>query len=79
MARPLPDPRAGHPQRGFEDIAPEVPLTILVRDDTPWWIIARAVHDNSFPLRGEFMKVSVTRDPGNAGMVLHPDCTVSAR
>ena len=63
----------------LKDIAPEVPLTILVRDDTPWWVIARAVHDNSFPLRGEFMKVSVTRDPGNAGMVFHSDCAVSAR
>lgn len=52
---------------------------ILVRDDTPWPVIARAVHDNSFPLRGELVKVSVTRDPDQAGMVFHADCSVSIR
>jgi len=63
----------------LKDTAPEAPLAVLVRDDTPWWVIARAVHDNSFPLRSEFVKVSVTHDPDKAGMVFHIDCSVSPR
>jgi Dolichyl-phosphate-mannose-protein mannosyltransferase len=53
------------------------PLAVLIADDTPWWVIARAVHDNSFPIRGEFAKVSVTRAPEEAGMVFHKDCRIS--
>jgi hypothetical protein len=67
----------------LKDTAPEAPLAVLIRDaDAPWWIngvIVRAVHDNSFRLRGEFVKVSVTHDPDKAGMVFHPDCSVSLR
>lgn len=63
----------------LKDAAPEAPLAVLIRDDTPWWVIARAVHDNSFPLRGELATVSVTRDPDKAGMIFHPDCSVSTR
>ena len=62
--------------------APDASPTILVQDDTPLWVIAviaRAVHDNSFPLRGEFVRVSVTHDPDKAGMVFHTDCSVSIR
>lgn len=59
--------------------APEAPLAVLIRDDTPWWIIARAVHDNSFPLRGKLTTVSVTRDPDKAAMVFNADCSVSTR
>jgi hypothetical protein len=63
----------------LKDTAPEAPLAVLVRDDTPWWVIARAVHDNSFPLRGELVKVSVTHDSDKAGMVFNTDCSVSIR
>jgi hypothetical protein len=63
----------------LKDTAPEAPLAVLVRDDTPWWVIARAVHDNSFPLRGELVKVSVTHDSDRAGMVFNTDCSVSIR
>jgi hypothetical protein len=66
----------------LKDTAPDAPLAVLVRDDTPLWVIAviaRAVHDNSFPLRSEFVKVSVTHDPDKAGMVFHTDCSVSIR
>jgi hypothetical protein len=63
----------------LKDAAPDAPLAVLIRDDTPWWVIARAVHDNSFPLRGEFVKVSVTHDPEKAGMAFHADCSVSIR
>jgi hypothetical protein len=67
----------------LKDTAPEAPLAVLIRDDdAPWWVIGvifRAVVDNSFPLRGEFVKVSVTHDPDKAGMVFHPDCSVSTR
>ena len=59
--------------------APGAPLTVLVQNDTPWGIIARALHDNSFPLRGEFVKVAFTHDPDEAGMVFHADCSVSIR
>ena len=62
------------------DTAPDVPLAVLVPDDTPsWWVVARAVHDNSFPLRGEFVKVSVTHDPQEARMVFHTDCSLSIK
>jgi hypothetical protein len=65
------------------DAAPEAPRAVLLRDqDAPWWVIGvmfRAVVDNSFPLRGELVKVSVTHDPDKAGMVFHPDCSVSTR
>jgi hypothetical protein len=67
----------------LKDTATEAPLAVLIRDDdAPWWligVIVRAVHDNSFPLRGEFVKVSVTHDPDKAGMVFHADCSVSIR
>jgi hypothetical protein len=63
----------------LKDTVPEAPLAVLIGDDTPWWVIARAVRDNSFPLRGEFVKVSVTHDPNKAGMVFHPDCSASTR
>jgi hypothetical protein len=63
----------------LKDAAPEAPLAVLIQDDTPWWVIARAVHDNSFPLRGELAKVSVTHDADKAGMVFHADCSVSTR
>ena len=67
----------------LKDTAPEAPLAVLIRDDdAPWWVIGvvvRAVHDNSFPLRGELVTVSVTHDPDKAGMVFHPDCSVSTR
>jgi hypothetical protein len=63
----------------LKDTAPEAALAVLVRDDTPWWVIARAVHDNSFPLRGELVKVSVTHDSDKAGMVFNTDCSVSIR
>jgi hypothetical protein len=66
----------------LKDTAPDAPPAVLVRDDTPLWVIAviaRAVHDNSFPLRSEFVKVSVTHDPDKAGMVFHTDCSVSIR
>src|SRR6185437_3557806 len=63
----------------LNDLGPGAAREVLVRDDTPWWIIARAVHDNSLPVRGELVKVSVTRDPGKAGMVFHPDCGVTTR
>jgi Dolichyl-phosphate-mannose-protein mannosyltransferase len=61
----------------LKDTAPEASLAVLISDDTPWWVMARAVHDNSFPLRGEFVKVSVTHDPDKAGMAFHADCSVS--
>jgi hypothetical protein len=67
----------------LKDTAPEAPLAVLIRDDdAPWWVIGvvfRVVRDNSFPLRGEFVKVSVTHDPEKAGMVFHADCRVSIR
>jgi hypothetical protein len=67
----------------LKDTAPEAPRAVLIRDDdAPLWVIGvmfRAVVDNSFPLRGEFVKVSVTHDPDRAGMVFHPDCSVSTR
>ena len=63
----------------LKDAAPEAPLAVLIQDDTPWWVIARAVHDNSFPFRGELAKVSVTHDADKAGMVFHADCSVSTR
>ncbi len=61
------------------DAPPDAPLTVLIQDDTPWWVIARAVHDNSFPLRGKFAEVTVTHDPDKAGMAFHADCSVSLR
>jgi hypothetical protein len=61
------------------DTAPDVPLAVFVPEDTPWWVVARAVHDNSFPLRGEFVKVSVTHDPQEARMVFHTDCSLSIK
>ena len=63
----------------LKDVAPGAPLVVLMRDDTPWWIMARAAHDNAFALRGALVKVSVTRDPDKAGMVFHSDCSVSTR
>ena len=63
----------------LKDAAPGAPLTVLVQNDTPWGVIARALHDNSFPLRGQLVKVSVTHDPDEAGMVFHADCSVSIR
>jgi hypothetical protein len=66
----------------LKDTAPQAPRAVLIRDDAPWWVmgvIARAVRDNSFPLRGEFVKLSVTFDPAMAGLVFHPDCSVSIR
>ena len=55
----------------LKDVAPGAPLVVLMRDDTPWWIMARAAHDNAFALRGTLVKVSVTRDPDKAGVVFH--------
>jgi hypothetical protein len=63
----------------LKDTAPEAALAVLIADDAPWPVMARAVHDNSFPLRGELVKMSVTRDADKAGMVFHPDCSVSTR
>ena len=67
----------------LKDTPPEAPLAVLIRDDdAPWWVIGvivRAVRDNSFPLRGEFVKASVTHDPDKAGMIFHADCSVSIR
>ena len=63
----------------LKDTAPEAPLAVLVRDDTPWWVIGSCGARQFLPLRGEFVKVSVTHDPDKAGMVFHPDCSVSAR
>ena len=63
----------------LKDTTPETPLAVLIPDDTPWPVMARAVHDNSFPLRGHLAKVSVSHDPANAGMVFHADCSVSTR
>jgi len=61
------------------DMAPADRHTILIASDTPWMVIARSLRDNSFPLRGEFVTVSVTRDPGQAGLVFHSDCRVSIK
>ncbi|HET7879519.1 MAG TPA: hypothetical protein VFL55_01455 [Acetobacteraceae bacterium] len=52
-------------------------LAVFVTDNTPWWVLARAVNDNSFPLRGQLATVSITRDPAAASMTFHKDCRVA--
>ena len=54
-------------------------LVVLMHDDAPWWIMARAAHDNAFALRGALVKVSVARDTDKAGIVFRSDCSVSTR
>lgn len=59
--------------------APVDQPAVLISDDVPWWILSRALRDNSFPLRGALVKVSETWDERAAVMVLHGDCSVSLK
>ena len=61
----------------LRETAPGAPMAILIGDDPSWWVLMRAVHDNSFPVRGELVTVTLTREPAAAGMVFHDDCSIS--
>ena len=58
-------------------LAPSKPLNLLISDDGPWWVVARAVNQkDAFPLNGGYARVSVTRDAAEATMVFEKDCSV---
>lgn len=53
------------------------PPSVLMSRDTPWPVLSRSLHDNSFPLGGTFVAVAATFQPEGASMVFHGDCRVT--
>lgn len=67
----------------LRDVLPETrpgdPLTVLIPIDMAGLVLARAVNENAFPLRGGWAKVSATEDPAKATMAIDTDCRVTIK
>jgi hypothetical protein len=52
------------------------PPVVYGPDDTPWWVMARALFQNSFPVDGKDVSVAFAHQPAGATMQFLHDCSV---
>ncbi len=52
------------------------PPVVYAPDDTRWWIMARALFQNNFPVAGQYVSVTLAHQPAGATMRFLADCSV---
>lgn len=59
-------------------LRPTAPVSVYGSDAAPWWVLARALHQNDFSVDGKEVVVTFTNHPVGAGLRLEPNCTIVA-